>query len=63
MSLEEIKNVRLEKLQKIQEKGDNPYPAGTGKTHTVKKAVEEFDTLSSSSEKVSLVGRILSTRG
>lgn len=63
MSLEEIKNVRLQKLQKITEKGDNPYPAGTSKTHTIKKVVEDFDILSSANEKVSLVGRILSTRG
>ncbi len=63
MSLEEIRNVRLEKLQKIKDKGINPYPNLTAKTHYISEALKDFDSLSKSEEKITLVGRVLSQRG
>lgn len=63
MSLEEIKSVRRQKLQKIIDKGDNPFPATTNRTHSIKNAVDDFDSLESSKKVVTLSGRILSMRG
>lgn len=63
MSLEDIKAVRLQKLQTIKEKGFNPYPAEVTRTHSLKEAIESFDALQNNATEVSLVGRVMSLRG
>lgn len=61
-SLEEIRAIRLEKLKKIKDKGIDPYPAVTNIDKKISDAIQNFDTLSSESKKVTLGGRIMSMR-
>ena len=61
-SLDELRDVRLAKLQKLKEKGIDAYPSTTFATHTILKATEDFDKLSESQEVVTLDGRIMSIR-
>lgn len=63
MSLEDIKKVRLEKLEKIKAKGFDPYPAETHRTHSIKDVLVDFDALVSKEEKITLAGRVMSLRG
>ena len=62
-ALEEIRAERLKKLSILTDRGINPYPATTNRTHTIKDALASFDTLSTSEESVTLVGRVLVIRG
>ncbi len=60
-SLEEVRSTRLNKLNLLIERGINPYPASTERTHSNKEAAERFEELKKS-EKIVLVGRIMSLR-
>ncbi len=57
-SLDEIRAARLEKLNFLIEKGINPYPAETHRTHTCLEARERFEA----EKEVTLAGRIISLR-
>ena len=59
-SLENIKKVRLEKLNNLKKAGINPYPAEVSRTHTNKEALKDFKKLAN--KKITLVGRIKSIR-
>jgi lysyl-tRNA synthetase class 2 len=61
-SLDELRDVRLAKLEKLKEKGIDAYPSTSFVTHTVLKATEDFDNLSESQEVVTLGGRVMSVR-
>ena len=61
-SLEELREVRLAKLNKLKEKGIDPYPATSFVTHTVSAAVDNFDSISESQTLVTLGGRVMSIR-
>ncbi|MEI7513639.1 MAG: amino acid--tRNA ligase-related protein, partial [bacterium] len=61
-SIEELRDVRIAKLEKLKEKGIDPYPSTTFATHTIFQAVEDFDKLSESQEIVTLDGRVMSIR-
>ncbi len=61
--LEEIRAERLKKLALLRERGIDPYPATTTRTHTIVDAQRTFDTLSESGTVVTLAGRVLVTRG
>lgn len=63
MALDEIRQVRLEKLQKIKDKGMDPYPAVSLRTHTILEATDSFDEFVSENTEVTLAGRIMSLRG
>ncbi len=63
MSLDDIKAVRLQKLTKLKEKGVDPYPAVSFRTHSIKDAIDSFNDLSASGEIVIIAGRIMSLRG
>jgi lysyl-tRNA synthetase class 2 len=63
MALDDIRQVRLDKLAKIKAKGINPYPSTSSRTHTISQAIDLFDTLVSSGTKVTLAGRVMSLRG
>ena len=63
MALDEIRQVRLNKLQKIRDRGMNPYPAVTTRTHTAKEAADAFDTLSTDATSITIAGRVMSLRG
>lgn len=58
-SLEEIRSVRLSKLEFLKEQGINPYPATTDRNYSNKEATEGFEE----GKGMVLAGRILAIRG
>ena len=60
---EEIRQIRLDKIEKLKEMGINPYPYGYERTHYSNEILKDFETLSESKKDVSLAGRIMSIRG
>lgn len=62
MALEEIRNERLAKIERLKEAGIEVYPARTGRTHTVAQFLENHETLLANSEQVVLAGRVMSIR-
>lgn len=62
-SLFELREVRLEKLKKIESAGMNPFPASVPRTKTLREVAENFSSLESSGESIAVVGRIVSLRG
>jgi lysyl-tRNA synthetase class 2 len=66
-STEELRKVRLEKLNKIRSAGVDPYPIEVKRTHTLSDLSEKFGSLSFLGKvfgkKVTVVGRIMSLRG
>ena len=63
MALDDIRKVRLDKLNKLKEKGINPYPAKSLRTHTALEAQEAFDTLAAEAAPITIAGRVMSLRG
>lgn len=61
-SLEEIKNIRLEKLRLLKECGIDPYPAETKRTHSITEVRAEFETFASDKRTITISGRVLSLR-
>jgi len=62
-SLEELRSERLKKIEKIKEKGINPYPTETRQTFTIEKALNEFEALAESTKEQWLAGRVMAIRG
>jgi lysyl-tRNA synthetase class 2 len=54
---------RLKKLEKLREKGINPYPYKFDRTHTFTEIKGDFEKLSQSEKLVKSCGRILAVRG
>lgn len=63
MALEDIKKVKLEKLDQLKKSGIDPYPAKTKRTHTIEEALGNFDKFVKAKKKIVLAGRIRSIRG
>lgn len=63
MALDEIRQVRLDKLNKLKAQGINPYPAKSARTHTLIEAGNNFDTLVSDATNITIAGRVMSLRG
>ncbi|MEX1087055.1 MAG: OB-fold nucleic acid binding domain-containing protein, partial [Candidatus Paceibacterota bacterium] len=61
-SIEEIRQERLQKLEKLRERGVNPYPVESRADYTLADLRGRFTELSEVGEKVTLVGRVLSLR-
>lgn len=61
--INEIRRVRLEKLEKIKKAGIDPYPAKSKRTHTAKQALDNFDNLLKLEKEITLAGRIMAIRG
>ncbi len=61
-NIDDLRKVRLEKLQKIKDAGINPYPAISKRTHTILNLEKEFDSLCDTDTQVTLVGRVMSFR-
>ena len=59
---DEIRKVRIEKLNKLQAKGFNPYPAKTGREYTLQTVAKDFEKLSSK-KSLTLAGRVTAIRG
>ena len=62
-SQEELRSVRLGKLEALKAAGINPYPAETEKTHTCSKIQKDFKVLEKKGETLVLAGRIMALRG
>ena len=62
MSLEDIKQTKLEKLELLKKAGVDPYPAKSWRTHEIKQALENFEKLSEEKERIVLVGRVMAKR-
>lgn len=62
MALEGIRKARLEKLEKLQKAGIDPYPALSSRTHKIAEVLADFDELSKNKIKVTLTGRVLALR-
>lgn len=60
-SILELKEERLKKLNKLKEKGVNPFPAHSDRNTSIKDYLENFD--SSNIKTFILAGRIMSSRG
>ncbi len=61
-TLDELRKIRLKKLEAIKKSGILPYPEKTKRTHKIVQALEDFDALSRLKKEVILVGRIRSLR-
>ena len=62
MSLEDIKQSRLEKLELLKKAGVDPYPAKSWRTHEIRQALENFEKLSEEKGRIVLVGRVMAKR-
>ncbi len=62
MALEEIKEVRLKKLENLRKAGVDPYPAESFRSHKILEILDNFDNLSQGPEKPTLAGRLMSLR-
>lgn len=58
--LEEIRKIRLQKVQKLRELGINPYPPRSQKDYPNKHVVENFEEFEG--KKITLAGRLMSWR-
>jgi len=62
MALDEIKKVKLEKLEELRKRGIDPYPASSHRSMTAGEALEQFDMLAESGKEVALAGRMMARR-
>lgn len=62
MSEIDERNVRIDRLSAMREQGVNPYPARSERTHTVARALADFDALEKKTEPIALVGRLRTIR-
>ena len=62
MAISDIKKTRLKKLEQIKKAGVNPYPIHTKKTHSIERALGEFNKLSGAKTEITLAGRITAVR-
>jgi len=63
MSIEEIKQVRLEKMRKLKDFGMDPYPSIVPRDLSLKEAVSDFESLVLDTKEKSITGRIMAIRG
>jgi lysyl-tRNA synthetase class 2 len=61
-SHEELRQIRLQKLNLLKDNGMDPYPAETNRDHTLAEALSKFETLSAEEKVISVAGRIMSLR-
>lgn len=62
-SIEELRDVRLSKIEKLNETGMEAYASSVSYTHTIAQVLEQFDELVNNAEIVTLVGRVMGIRG
>lgn len=59
-TLQDFRDERLKKLHDLRERGINPYPASSRRTHTLDEVVHNFDSLEGAT--ATLIGRVASIR-
>ena len=62
-TIDEIRDNRIKKLNKLKIQGINPFPIEVKRTHTIFEVLDKFSELSKQEEEIYLVGRIRSQRG
>ncbi len=62
-SLDELKAIRIQKLELLKKAGMNQYPSKVPRTFCLGDAKAQFETYEKSQEQVSLTGRIMAIRG
>src|SRR5690348_8379124 len=62
-SLEEIKQTRLSKLQKLKDRGVDPYPAKVPRDFPVEFLKKNFDKFVEENKEISIAGRLMALRG
>ncbi len=64
-SIDELRDARLTKINKLKEAGMNPYPATVSRDYSVKEIKDSFDKIASLSEDkfISIAGRVMIVRG
>lgn len=62
MALDEIRNTKIEKIEKLKKAGINPYPASSKRTDTTAEALENFDKYAEEKKEVTLAGRLMAKR-
>jgi len=62
-SIDEIRGLRIKKLELLKEKGMESYPADSKRELSLSQAVEQFEALEESKEEKWIAGRIMSLRG
>ena len=62
--IEELRNVRIQKVEELKKQGIDPYPVHTDRTHTVGEAIAGFEELKTEAggKAITLVGRVRSIR-
>ncbi len=63
MSIEEIKQVRLNKLEILKNFGMDPYPAKANRDFWLKEVKDRFEDLEKENKEIYLVGRVMAVRG
>ena len=61
-TINELRKIRLKKLEAVKRAGINPYPIKTKRTHSIEKALLNFERLVKTKTNLVLVGRIRSIR-
>lgn len=62
-SIDEIRGLRIKKLELLKERGVNPYPAESKRELSLAEAIANFESLEKSKESKWISGRIMSIRG
>ncbi len=62
-SLDEIRDIRIKKIELLKQKGVNPYPAESKRELSLQEAIDTFETLEKSGEVKWVSGRVMSLRG
>ncbi|PJE50683.1 MAG: lysine--tRNA ligase [Candidatus Yanofskybacteria bacterium CG10_big_fil_rev_8_21_14_0_10_36_16] len=62
MALDELRQVKLDKLNKVRDNGIDPYPSSSLRTHMAAEALEGFTELEKSGEKIIIAGRVMTKR-
>ncbi len=60
--LDEIRAERLAKIERLKQAGFDAYPATSRRTHTIEQFLDNYATLESNREEVTLAGRVMSIR-
>ena len=63
LTIEEIRKNRIEKLNKMRERGIDPYPAITKRTHQISDVSKNFAKLQKAKKRIVIAGRIMAQRG
>lgn len=62
MALEEIRNTKIEKIEKLKKAGVDPYPSSSGRNISVAETIDNFDKFSEEKKELTLAGRVMARR-